>query len=85
MQSTGQVPQNQLQCASHMTDILPYGSTHPAPPFSTAFNSLFFAGSVNPLHKSPQRQQAFKLRTARATEMMARPQESKSPSGPAGW
>ncbi len=48
-----------------MIDILPYGSTHLVPQFPISFDGVFYAGSVNPLHKSPQCQQA--LRTARAT------------------
>ncbi len=48
-----------------MTDILPYGSTHPVPQFPISFDGVFYACSINPLHKSPQCQQA--LRTARAT------------------
>ncbi len=48
-----------------MTDILAYWSTHPVPQFPTALKGVFCAGSVNPLHKSPQCQQA--LRKARVT------------------
>ncbi len=48
-----------------MTDTLPYRSTHPVPQFPISFDGVFYAGSVNPYHKSPQCQQA--LRTARAT------------------
>ncbi len=65
IQSICLVPQNQWHCASHMTDILPYRSTHPVPQFPISFEGVFYAGSVNALHKSPQCQQA--LRTARVT------------------
>ncbi len=75
-----------------MTDILPYGFTHPAPQFPIAFKGVFNAGSgcsVKPLHKSSQCQQA--LRTARETAikflklfLMARPQEAQSLSWPGG-
>jgi hypothetical protein len=65
IQSIGLVPQNQWHCSSHMIDILPYGSTHLVPQFPISFDGVFYAGSVNLVHKSPQCQQA--LRTARAT------------------
>ncbi len=58
-------PQNQWHCASHMTEILPYGSTHPVRQFPISFDGVCHTGSVNPYHKCPQCQQA--LRMARAT------------------
>ncbi len=65
IQSICLVPQNQWHCASHMIDILPYWSTHLVPQFPISFDGVFYAGSVNLVHKSPQCQQS--LRTAQAT------------------
>ncbi len=48
-----------------MIDILPYRSTHLVTQFPISFDGVFYARSVNLVHKSPQCQQA--SRTARAT------------------
>ena len=72
-------PQNQWHCASHMTDILPYGSTHPAPQFPIAFKGVFYAGSVNPLHKSPQCQQALCTALATAIKILKTNLDGPSP------
>ncbi len=69
-----------------MTDILPYRLTHPVPQFSIAFKGDFYVGtpSTNPINARKhyvqrERQQLKFLKLI----LMARPQESQSPSGPA--
>ena len=72
-----------------MTDFSTHGSTHPAPPFPRALNGVLYAGSVKPLHKSPQCPQALRTnanwRDRLKLKLISMPvsQQLQSPSGPA--
>ena len=46
-----QEPQNQLEFFGTVTDILPYGSTHPAPPSPRVLDAVYCAETVKPVHK----------------------------------
>ncbi len=62
-----------------MTDILPYWSTHPVPQFPISFDGVFYAGSVKPLHKSSQCQQALRMARATAIEILKTNLDGMSP------
>ena len=72
-----------------MTDYSTHGSTHPAPPFRRALNGVLYAGSVKPLHESPQCPQALRTnanwRDRLKLKLISMPvsQQLQSPSGPA--
>ena len=72
-----------------MTDFSTHGSNHPAPPFPIALDGVFYAGSVKPLHKSPQCPQALRTnanwRDRLKLKLISMPvsQQLQSPSGPA--
>ncbi len=62
-----------------MTEILPYGSTHPVPQFPISFDGVFYAGIVNPVHKSPQCQQALRTEGATAIKNLKTNLDGQSP------
>ncbi len=66
-----------------MTNILSYWLTCPAgaSPCPIAFNGVFYAGSVNPLHKSPQCKQELRMALATVIKTVKTNLDGPSPNG----